>query len=133
MVQFPTFNKFRFRFLWTKSYGPNGFYGSGSTTLVGKKGVAVRPSASQILSTYILHRSNFARYSFVELNCRYIATNRQLLSYVLKKLAIYAHMIYTAPCVTLLMRAVSITRASVRGMGPGNRDFFGPCEMASSR
>ncbi len=26
----------------------------------------------------------------------------------------------------------SITRASVRGLGPGNRDFFGPCEKASS-
>jgi hypothetical protein len=24
------------------------------------------------------------------------------------------------------------TRASGRGLGPGNRDFFGPCEMASS-
>ncbi len=27
----------------------------------------------------------------------------------------------------------SITRASGRGLGPGNRDFFGPCEIASSR
>ncbi len=27
----------------------------------------------------------------------------------------------------------SITRASGRGLGPGNRDFLGPCEMASSR
>jgi hypothetical protein len=27
----------------------------------------------------------------------------------------------------------SITRASGRGLGPGNQDFFGPCEMASSR
>ncbi len=26
----------------------------------------------------------------------------------------------------------SITRASGRRLGPGNRDFFGPCEMASS-
>jgi hypothetical protein len=26
----------------------------------------------------------------------------------------------------------SITRASRRGLGPGNRDFFGPCEMVSS-
>jgi hypothetical protein len=27
---------------------------------------------------------------------------------------------------------ISITRASGRGLGPGNRDFFGPCdEMAS--
>jgi hypothetical protein len=26
----------------------------------------------------------------------------------------------------------SITRAIGRGSGPGNRDFFGPCEMASS-
>jgi hypothetical protein len=27
----------------------------------------------------------------------------------------------------------SITRASGRGLGPGNRDFFGPCEIALSR
>jgi hypothetical protein len=27
----------------------------------------------------------------------------------------------------------SITSASGRGLGPGNQDFFGPCEMASSR
>ncbi len=27
----------------------------------------------------------------------------------------------------------SITRASGRCLGPGNRDFFGPCVMASSR
>ncbi len=25
----------------------------------------------------------------------------------------------------------SITRARERGVGPGNRDFFGPCETAS--
>ncbi len=36
-------------------------------------------------------------------------------------------------CTYDLMRAASITRASGRGLGPGNRDFFGPCEMASSR
>ncbi len=27
----------------------------------------------------------------------------------------------------------SITRVSERGLGPGNQDFFGPCEMSSSR
>jgi hypothetical protein len=27
----------------------------------------------------------------------------------------------------------SIMKASGQGMGPGNQDFFGPCEMASSR
>jgi len=27
----------------------------------------------------------------------------------------------------------SIMRASERGLGPGNRDFFGPCEMTLSR
>jgi hypothetical protein len=27
----------------------------------------------------------------------------------------------------------SITRASGRGLGPGNRDFFRPCGMASTR
>ncbi len=33
----------------------------------------------------------------------------------------YAPMIYTAPCVMLLTRAASITRASGRGLGPGNQ------------
>ncbi len=47
-------------------------------------------------------------------------------------LAVYAPMICTALCVMLLMRAASITRASGRGLAPGNRDFFGPCEMAIS-
>jgi hypothetical protein len=32
-----------------------------------------------------------------------------------------------------MIRATSITRTNGRGLGPGNRDFFGPCEMASSR
>ncbi len=39
-------------------------------------------------------------------------------------------MIYTALCVMLLMRAASITWASGRGLGLGNREVF--CEMASS-
>ncbi len=43
-----------------------------------------------------------------------------------KHSAIYSPMIYTAPCVMLLMRPASITRASGRGLGPGNRDFLGP-------
>ncbi len=48
-------------------------------------------------------------------------------------LGIYAPMIYTAPCVMLLMGAASVMRASRRGLGPGNRDFFGLYEMSSSR
>jgi hypothetical protein len=44
-------------------------------------------------------------------------------------LAIYGPMIYTAPY--LMLRETSITRASGRGLGPGNQDFFGPCEIAS--
>jgi hypothetical protein len=36
-------------------------------------------------------------------------------------IAIYAPMIYTAPCVILLTRAASITRASGSGLGPGNQ------------
>jgi hypothetical protein len=47
-------------------------------------------------------------------------------------LAIYVPMISMASCVMLLVRAASITRASGRGLCPGNRDFFGPCELASS-
>jgi hypothetical protein len=49
------------------------------------------------------------------------------------RVAISASMIYTAPYVMFLMRAASITRASGRGLGSGKREFFGPCEMASSR
>ena len=41
-------------------------------------------------------------------------------------LAISAPMIYTAPCVMLLMQAVFIVRTSERGVGPGNQDFLGP-------
>jgi hypothetical protein len=43
-------------------------------------------------------------------------------------LAIYAPIICTAPCVMFLMRAEcrSITWASGRGLGPGNREFLGP-------
>jgi hypothetical protein len=37
----------------------------------------------------------------------------------------YAPMIYTAPCVMLLMRAASLTWASGMGLSPGNREFFG--------
>ncbi len=42
-------------------------------------------------------------------------------------IAVYAPMIYTAPSVMLLIRAAYIRRASGRGFGPGNRDFFEPC------
>jgi hypothetical protein len=45
---------------------------------------------------------------------------------------IYATMIYTAPVSNAVDACKSITRASGRGMGPGNQDFLGPCEMASS-
>jgi hypothetical protein len=48
-------------------------------------------------------------------------------------ITIYAPIIYMAPCVMLLMRAASFTGASGRGLGPRNREFFGPCEMASKR
>jgi hypothetical protein len=33
----------------------------------------------------------------------------------------------------VLMRATSVTRASGRRLSAGNRDFFGPCEVSSSR
>jgi hypothetical protein len=47
-------------------------------------------------------------------------------------IAIYGPMIYGSVC-NGFDAGKSITRASGRGLGPGNRDFFGPCEMASSR
>jgi hypothetical protein len=42
-------------------------------------------------------------------------------------------MIYTAPCVMLLMRATQLREQVVRGLGPGNQDFFGPREIALIR
>ncbi len=33
----------------------------------------------------------------------------------------------------VLDECISITRASGRGLGPGYREFFGPCEMSMSR
>ena len=38
----------------------------------------------------------------------------------------YAPMIYPSLCVMLLMRAASITWASLRGLGPENLEFLGP-------
>jgi hypothetical protein len=46
---------------------------------------------------------------------------------LIASIAICAPTIYTALCVMLLMRAASITRASGRGLGPGNIEtFLGP-------
>jgi hypothetical protein len=49
----------------------------------------------------------------------------------LYSVVIYEPMIYTAPYVMLLMQANPIQVGG--GLGPGNRDFFGPCEMALNR
>jgi hypothetical protein len=38
-----------------------------------------------------------------------------------------------SPVHNVLEACISITMASGRGLGPGIRDFFGPCEMASSQ
>ncbi len=38
-----------------------------------------------------------------------------------------------SPMHNVLDVCISIARASRRGLVPGNRVFFGPCEMASSR
>ncbi len=38
-----------------------------------------------------------------------------------------------SPVHNVLDACICITRASGRGLGPGIREFFGPCEMASSR
>jgi hypothetical protein len=49
-------------------------------------------------------------------------------------IAIYAPMIYTAPCVMFWMLEDPLrffTRASGRGFGPGNRDFFEPWKIIS--
>ncbi len=42
-------------------------------------------------------------------------------------------MIYTVQYVMLFDADRCIMRARERGLGPGNQDFYGPCEMASSR
>ncbi len=49
------------------------------------------------------------------------------------EIAIYAPMIYTTPCIMFWMHAYSLRGQVGEGWGPGNREFFGPCEMASSR
>jgi hypothetical protein len=37
-----------------------------------------------------------------------------------------------SPVQNVLDACISITRGSGRGLGPGIREFFGPCEVASS-
>jgi hypothetical protein len=49
-------------------------------------------------------------------------------------ITIYAPMIYIySPVHNVLDACISSTRASGRGLGPRILEFFGPCEMASSR
>ncbi len=48
-------------------------------------------------------------------------------------LAIYAPMIYTAPCVMFLVRADTLWGQVGGGWALEIEIFFGPCEMASSR
>ncbi len=48
-------------------------------------------------------------------------------------IAIYAPMIYAAQCIMFWMRAYPLRGQVGGGLGPGNQEFFGPCEMASSR
>ncbi len=38
-----------------------------------------------------------------------------------------------SPMHNVLDAFISITRGSGKGLGPGIREFFGPCEMASRR
>jgi hypothetical protein len=53
--------------------------------------------------------------------------------YVLARVikTIYAPKIYTSPCITFWMRAYTLLGQV--GVGWALREFFGPCEMASSR
>ncbi len=48
-------------------------------------------------------------------------------------IAIYALMIHTAPYALFFMFADPLRGQVAGGLGPENRDFFGPCEMALSR
>ncbi len=60
---------------------------------------------------------------------RYLFTPR---SWTLNHL--YVHLWFIRPlCVMIFDASRSITLESGRGLSPGNREFFGPCEMASSR
>ncbi len=52
---------------------------------------------------------------------------------LIKKITIYAPMIYKAPRVMFLMRADTLRGQVGGGWALENREFFGPCEMASSR
>jgi hypothetical protein len=45
----------------------------------------------------------------------------------------YAPMIYTAPMRNAFDAAAYMTRTNGRGLGPGNQEFFGSCEMAPSQ
>jgi hypothetical protein len=45
----------------------------------------------------------------------------------------YAPMIYTAPCVMFLMRADPLLGQVGGGLALEILNFFGPCELASSR
>ncbi len=46
---------------------------------------------------------------------------------------IYAPMIYTAPWIMFWMRAYPLRGEVGGGLGPGIPEFFGPCEMGTSR
>ena len=52
--------------------------------------------------------------------------------YVWTLLTIYAPMIYTAPCIMFWMRAYPL-QGKWEGVGPGIPEFFGLCEMGTSR
>jgi hypothetical protein len=53
--------------------------------------------------------------------------------YPASKITIYAPMIYRAPCIMFWVRAYPLLGQVGGGLGPGIREFFGSCEMASSR
>jgi len=54
-------------------------------------------------------------------------------SHCLKAFSYLCTYVLYSPVHNVLDACISITRASGRGWGPGNREFLGPCEMASSR
>ncbi len=90
-----------------------------------KVGLTINAPVPEIIDPVFAKTSQNARFLLGE--------NERFGLVFVKTGSINSGTIYTAPSVMLLIRAASITRASGRGLGPGNLDFFGPCEMASSR
>jgi hypothetical protein len=123
----------------THSPGSEGVGGGGNISEDAKHWIELlqyNPSTICIMNQLLLNLNThiITGFSIILTTCIRCA-NKSVFKFILVQaqiiIAIYAPMIYTAPCVMLLMGAASITRASGMGLVPGNRAFFGPCEASS--